>query len=552
LSALGRIQTVLRTVRWLRPAQVSAQLMHLVRGSGSPVRLAEAAPELAVRAPLTPFLPAPAHARFDGERTLRLINRELIFGSEIDWDYAGHGPLFAYHLHQCDYLRDPDLSAQARAAVVLDWIERHPHGTGWDPHPISLRTLCWGKLLLSPDCLALSSSQRAVVRHAMAEQVETLDRNIEVRLQANHLLSNLIGVVFAAVLFEGPRADRWLRRADWLSAELDQQILSDGGHVERSPMYHALLLESLLDLGNLASARPGRLPTSLDAGIRSHASRMLGALEVWLHPDDEIALFSDAAFGIAQPASALRGYASELGLSALQPAAEGVLDRTGYVRLDASPFTLIASVEGPLPAYQPGHAHCDALSFELSCGTERVVTDTGVYEYVAGENRDAARGTAGHATLQFGEREQAEIWSAHRVGGRPRVRLESFEAGARAVASCVPWSEPQRLHRRTFSVQPGAIEINDVVEGGACPVVLRLPLAPGLAPRLVHDADGATEAQVVLQSGSRLRIALPAAADWRIDSAPYFPEFGRREERALLIGEAHAFESGTYRFELVD
>jgi uncharacterized heparinase superfamily protein len=35
-----------------------------------------------------------------------------------------------------------------------------------------------------------------------------------------------------------------------------------------------------------------------------------------------------------------------------------------------------------MPSYQPGHAHCDALSFELCIGRERVVTDTGVTEYV--------------------------------------------------------------------------------------------------------------------------------------------------------------------------
>ncbi len=552
MSRVGRVATVLRTVRHLLPRQVLAQALHAVRGTGAPVRLPDALPALALERGAAAFLPAPPHAHFDGERRIRLINREVDFQYEIDWDYAEAGPLFAYHLHQFDYLRAQALSAAARAAVMLDWIDRHAMGIGWDPHPISLRTLAWGKLLLTDNALSLSRASLERVRRSMAEQIETLDRNVEVRLQANHLLSNLIGIVFGAVLFEGPLADRWLRRADWLTAELDRQILPDGAHEERSPMYHALLLESLLDLGNVASARPGRLPTTLDAALRHHVSRMLGALEVWLHPDGEIALFSDSAFGIAQPAEALREYAAELGSSPLQPTRDGVLDHGGYVRIDSAPFTLIASVAGPTPAHQPGHAHCDALAFELSCGEERVVTDTGVFEYFAGPARDAARATAAHATLQFGEAEQAEVWSAHRVGGRPVVRLEACEPQRRIVASCAPWSRPGCVHRRTFFAQPHAVEITDSVTDDAGPVTLRLPLAPGLKPRLAHDADGATEAHVVLASGSRLRIALPAAADWRIGSAPYFPEFGRSETRALLVGRAESFSIGTFRFELID
>ena len=30
--------------------------------------------------------------------------------------------------------------------------------------------------------------------------------------------------------------------------QLDEQVLGDGGHFERSPMYHGLVLEGMLDL----------------------------------------------------------------------------------------------------------------------------------------------------------------------------------------------------------------------------------------------------------------------------------------------------------------
>ncbi len=537
---------MLRTVRHIRPRQALAQALHSVRGVGAPANLADPVRELRVEGVSVPFLSAPAHARYDGRLHVELLNRGVDFAPEIDWDYAGEGPLWSYQLHQLDYLRSASLTPGARGDLLLDWIERHRAGIGWDPHPLSLRTLCWTKLLLTPGALSLGPAERAVVYHSMARQIETLSRNLEIRLQANHLLSNLISVVWGGILFTGRRADVWLGRQKMLLRELREQILADGAHIERSPMYHSLLLENLLDLLNLTRAAPGRAAAPLVAEIEQCSARMLGALRLWLHPDDEIALFADSALGVAQPARELERYAAGLGVTAREPARAGVLERAGYVRLGSEPFCLIASVAGPMPSYQPGHAHCDALSFELSCGDERIVVDTGLCEYVPGPQRDRARSTRAHATLEVAGAEQAEIWAAHRIGGRPVVQLEEVTPGERLQASCVGWSTRDTLHRRVFQLRGGVLEITDTLKGRSRPVRLTLPLAVGLKPRLA----GAGEARLALSSGRELRITLPSEVRWRIERAPYYPEFGRRLERACLVGEAEAFRSGCWRFAI--
>ena len=77
---------------------------------------------------------------------------------------------------------------------------------------------------------------------------------------------------------------------------------------------------------------------------------------------------------------------------------------------------------GPLgPDYQPGHGHCDVLSYELSLHGQRVVVDTGVSTYEPGPERYYERSTAAHNTLRIDGEEQAEIWASFRVGRRPRV-----------------------------------------------------------------------------------------------------------------------------------
>src|SRR5205823_8935042 len=103
------------------------------------------------------------------------------------------------------------------------------------------------------------------------------------------------------------------------------QILSDGAHVERSPMYHSIILEDLLDVCNLNLAFDRDI-----AAFPSHASQMLNWLNRMTHPDGEISLFNDAAFGIAPNLSELEAYGRQLGVC---PTADP-LGESGYVRIE--------------------------------------------------------------------------------------------------------------------------------------------------------------------------------------------------------------------------
>ncbi len=552
MTASRLIPRVFRTGRHLLRRQIFAQAMHSLRGHSGPIRSVETAPELSSGASVLPFLAGPAHARWHDGDVLELIGERVDFSQGLDWFHADSGPLWSYQLHNCDHLRGSELSAERRTELILDWIRNHESGIGWDPHPTSLRLVSWGKLLLGAEKLSLDEADLAEISRSLARQADTLQANLEVRLQANHLFSNRVGLVFIGLLFSGPGADRWLDQSEALVREIGIQFNDDGGHEERSPMYHSLLLESLLDLLNLARARPDRAPDDLVRNLEEFSSRGLSALELWCHPDGKIALFSDSAFDMAPEPEALAQYARALGVESTPLEPPGLLDSTGYARLESDDFVLIVSVAGPSPPHQPGHAHCDALAFELSCRGERVVTDTGVYEYVVGERRDLSRATLSHSTLEIGDAEQFEVWSAHRVGGRSRVRLTDFQAGLRLEASCVGWSTPDCAHHRVFALDQGGVEIRDRLEGSKKPVRLSLPLAPGIRARLVHDQDGGAEVHLVLPSGRRMRLGLPIEAEWRIERHPYFPLFGVEVERERILGEADVFESGTWRFEWLE
>ncbi len=532
----------LRTIRFLRPQQVAGQLRMRLRGASAPRALKTAPPRLALAVPAVPFLPPPSHAWADGGRRFRLRNREVSFPDRVDWSFADEGPLWAYDLHAFDWVRRPGLAPGARRALLLDWITRHPTGIGWSPHPLSLRAVNWLKLLLTPGALGPEEGPRAAVLASLGAQLAHLAANPETHLSANHLLSNLLAVTLGGVALEGAGADDWLGHERSLRAELEEQVLADGLHYERSPMYHAALLETVLDGLNFAQAKGARGTDALREMLADVAARMLGALLVLTHPDGEIALFADSAFGIAQSPRALRDYAARLGVSPRAPARADVLEAGGYVRLERSRFALFASVAGPMPAHQPGHAHGDALAFELSVDGQRVVTDTGVHEYIPGLLRELSRATRSHATLEVDGRDQAELWAAHRIGGRPQVALEAVEPGRRLEASCSSWATPDTRHRRVWQLEDGALVVRDVLEGRPRRARLALPLAPGIEPRL----DGG-RARLHLTNGSWLRIELDGGPMLRVERGPYFPEFGRRIERKVLVAEADPWPETTLR-----
>ena len=182
-------------------------------------------------------------------------------------------------------------------------------------------------------------------------------------------------------------------------------------------MYHALL--------GPRAARPreraARRGPSRARGWWSGCPALLRFLAALRHPDGEIALFNDAAFGIApEPArSSVRGPARPRGRRLRLRARSRT---TGYhVWRDGEDALFVDA--GPIgPDYLPAHGHGDMFSYELSLDGRRVVVDGGTSTYEAGAERDWVRSTRAHNTVEIAGADQCEFFGAFRVGRRGRPR----------------------------------------------------------------------------------------------------------------------------------
>jgi len=448
--------------------------------------------------------------------------------------------LWQYHLHYFSYL--DSLSVRQALMLLLDWVDLNPPGMapGWEPYPISLRLRAWIEWLAAY-YTDIEPHIRARLLHSVVQQAEWLAQTAELHLQGNHLLENAISLTWVGLRVRGPHADRWFQLG-WqlLVNEVASQVLSDGMHEERSPAYHAVMTHALLRLANLARVVGGERGMAVASLCDSVTGRMLQTLALVSHPDSYIALFNDAGVDWAPTYQALARYARKDAVAN----APGIwtLPQAGYYGWRGEDAYLIFDAGAIGPDHQPGHGHADALSFELSLGGERIITDTGVFTYEPGGIRQQDRGTAAHNTIQINDGDQCELWGAFRCGRRPRVEgkanihLSNTTSGMLSGMTQVHTSSAGRYrHQRVIQVGKHSLTFTDEV---ACQnksdLTMRLHLAPGV------DAQLQADRRSVVLSGSSSRKVYVHSEDleWEIDSCSYHPSLHTEYTRLCLITRA--------------
>lgn len=366
-----------------------------------------------------------------------------------------------------------DVLAAARAGdgvlgarLLAGWIERHPPrpDDAWHPYTISTRAGNWiAALSLLPEL------ESAAVRESLWRQLVVLARNVEDDVLGNHVIRNARALVLGGAAFGATSLTE--RGVGLLERELPVQILPDGGHYERSPVYHLVVLRDLLEISAAAEV-PG-----LDAAV----DRMPRFAAGMARPDGAPALFNDGGLDLAPALD-------------LPPAEEGLslFADTGYAVLRTPRVWLAFDCGQPSPPYLPAHAHADALSFQLWVDGRAVVVDPGTFTYEPGADRDWFRGTRAHSTVAI-DGDQFELWGAFRSGPLPRVEL--LEASAHELAAAVTGRTGVR-HERRISLDGTELTISDRLEGrGRRSVVSSLPFAPSAEPR----ATAAGSAPAILE-----------------------------------------------------
>src|SRR5689334_13204102 len=267
----------------------------------------------------------------------------------VDWRrrYVSH--LWNYNLQYFDFAIDLSLAYIATGhtryvntfeKLVSGWIEstKNRRGDAWEPYPIAVPSLNWMyAYLLVGD--ALWPPARDSLLGSILDHLSHLVRNIEWHLMGNHLLNDLKAFFVAGLLFDGRAGQRWGRIArEHLWPQIAEQFLNDGGHFERTPMYHALAFNDLLEVICLARAVGQEVP----AVVIERARNASFATGKFFLRDDCLQLFGDSAQHVAPSLNHLSAL-SELVLenAVVVPSGAWSLPESGYYGCRRSGSTVI-------------------------------------------------------------------------------------------------------------------------------------------------------------------------------------------------------------------
>ncbi len=504
----ARVATLLRTLRELHPLQIVARPYAMIARRVLREVPSTHAPQLVLRWP-APTEALRAHANAERARGAERIAR-LPAGSAL----REYEEVYGLEIGADDDEPFHDWSGQVAIA----------------PFPSSVRARR----------LAVASRLgRAIPANELARAARAIALQLEVHLLGNHLLENALALACAGAAARGAEADAWWHLGCAILAwQLPRQFLSDGGHFERSASYHLALTAALLEAIDLADAS-GRGSPALWSETASRATAWATAVRA---PDGTYPLFNDAALDAAPTIADVLALAATCGIVATPPDLDRTavpsvtrLEPTGWVRMASSDGAWLMADAGPDgPRDQPGHAHADALTFELWVRGKRLVVDYGVASYADDDARRATRATRSHNTVEIDGRDSCEVWGAFRLGRRGRGEVLRAEVdGDRVIAELAhdgyAWLPGAPRHRRVLTPSPRELVVDDRVEGGSAPFVSRLRF----------DAQAAREIGVRVFAGTHECAA-------RTDV--WFPRHG--EARDALVYEARAAGTGEISLHL--
>jgi len=315
----------------------------------------------------------------------------------VDWQAQLHGFDWLRHLAAAGR----ELNRVNARALIADWISL----TGRHPAParrndvVARRLMAW--IGHAPFYVrGASQAFEAALFRSLSRQVRLLLRGLRAEPDCRHRLIGAIALAQASVGLQGLEALKDPAFAA-LEAELDAQVLPDGGHRSRNPADVAALMVDLVPLRMALDAARLEIPERFNAAIE----RMLPALRFFSHGDGGLAAFNGLRDNMAGWARAVLETDNVHG----KPLIHAV--HSGYGRLQAGQAVVIADVgRTPHPGSNP-QAGLGALSFEFSDGAHRIIVNCGALAAPDIDWDMAARHTAAHSTACLGAEPAGRILS---------------------------------------------------------------------------------------------------------------------------------------------
>jgi uncharacterized heparinase superfamily protein len=478
--------------------------------------------------------------------SIEFTNESLEIGSResISWDAAsidGQPLMWRLKLTGFEFLPwaflgysdESDASdelVQTYDSWLLDWVkyasidEENYLRHNWIPHAVSLRLLNGIRYLVwrnsEPDSVFSEEFARELYKNALF-----LRNHVEYDIGGNHLAENATALVIAGAFFD---EDSWKEYGcEVLKEVCEEQFLPDGGHFERSPMYHIQVLRRILTVIDLLGEQreTGRLWQT--------AEKAVSYLRAIRPPDNRIPLLNDAVYCEQWPLEDCLRYAENLGIKP----ASGSCSESGYYWLGSGPTKLLVDAGDVGPAHLPAHSHNDLLSILFWVDGSPILTDTGTYEYTGTERRRYARSVEAHNTVQVGDQEPIDIGGSYLMGRRTSPESVYLSDGVEYFVGeyrSHPSKREGYRHQRSIYTADDWWFVWDITDGGLDSTAKsRLHLHPDI--EIKSRDESASYSLSPAGESEKVWLHIINNPNVETSKSPYFPEFGREIMRDEIV-----------------
>lgn len=429
------------------------------------------------------------------------------------WAPDGVDNAWLKHLHGFDWLRDlksfgGPQGRKAARLMIRDWIEQHPHPdpVHWQGDVLGMRIANW---LSSFPFFGESACEdfQSMIFTSLARQVRHLSKTTPGSLSGVPLFQAIKGLAYAGLAMEG-REPLLEQALNLLHKEINRQILSDGGHVSRSPQG---LLDTVMILIDIRSAlRQAGYPCP--EKIQHALDRAIPAMRFFRHADRTFSLFNGTQEGREELMRQVLLQSGSRGKTL------NSLPHTGYERILLGRGLIIMDTGKPPKWPYNTSAHAAPLSFEMSYGRERIFVNCGSHPTNA-PWQDMLRFTAAHTTLVIDDRNACEIHKDGAFARKPKkVSVNRDDSiGATLVDAShdgyVPLNGITHRRRLYFADEGHDLRGEDTLTcttglGKPYPIAIRFHLHPRVTVGLVKDR---AEAILGLSGGSGWRFTASGA-----------------------------------------
>jgi len=335
-----------------------------------------------------------------------------------------------------------------------------------------------------------------------------------------------------------------------LAAELDKQILPDGGHVSRNPGAMVDLLLDLLPLRQCFLSRGFDVPDALNEAV----ARMVPMLRFMRLGNGALARFNGMAATRVDEIANILAYDDSLA------SVENLMTKSGYARLAKGDSVIIADVGEPPPLTASEGACAGCLAFEFSSGETEIVVNCGAPGDEESEWHIVSRATAAHSTLTVNDASSSRLIKRqllqppreiYLLSNPKAVRSEISIADEHVTLRCAHDGYRERfnlLHQRVLTLAQDGKRLDGVdqlldprksASSGLADTMfaIRFHLHPRVKVSLLSDERGAA---LMLPNGERWQFTAKGAT-LEIEESIFLadPIFRRRCLQIVLTGPCY-------------